>query len=113
MDRHLRKIVDLEQDPIGFSLDRVAAVTAFSDHFALVGAIETEAAHIPPPILKPWIAAGPQTGHLRLAPYLRRNADRDLLRTDNAESVAAHLTLGVRAPDGRHECRAEGRRSTG
>src|ERR1043165_1197803 len=29
MDRHLRKIVDLEQDLIDFSLDRVAAVTTF------------------------------------------------------------------------------------
>ncbi|MGV9385554.1 TetR/AcrR family transcriptional regulator [Nonomuraea sp. NPDC003707] len=88
MDRHLHKIVDLERDLIDFSLDRVAAVTAFPDHFALVRAIEAEAAHIPPPILQAWIAAGPQTGHLRLAPYLRQIAERGLLRLDDA-----HLTL--------------------
>ncbi|MGW2214692.1 TetR/AcrR family transcriptional regulator [Nonomuraea sp. NPDC001684] len=93
MDRHLRKIVDLEQDLIDFSLDRVAAVTSFPDHFALVRAIEAEAAHIPPPILKSWIAAGPQTAHLRLAPYLRRIADRGLLDIHDADSAAAHLTL--------------------
>ncbi|MBP2702602.1 hypothetical protein JOL79_02145 [Microbispora sp. RL4-1S] len=29
--------------------------------------------------------------HLRLPPYLRRIADRDLLKIDNAESAAAHL----------------------
>ncbi|WP_309112840.1 TetR/AcrR family transcriptional regulator C-terminal domain-containing protein [Saccharothrix sp.] len=93
MDRHLHKIADLEQDLIDFSLDRVAAVTAFPDHFALVRAIEAEAAHIPPPVLKAWVDAGPQTAHLRLAPYLRRIADRGLLDIDDAERAAAHLTL--------------------
>jgi AcrR family transcriptional regulator len=93
MDRHLRKIVDLEQDLIDFSLERVAAITAFPDHFALVRTIEAEAAHIPPPTLKAWIDAGPQTAHLRLAPYLRRIAERDLLEIEDADRAAAHLTL--------------------
>jgi hypothetical protein len=56
-------------------------------------AIAAVAAHIPPPILKAWIAAGPQTGHLRLAPYLRQIAERGLLRIDDADLAAAHLTL--------------------
>ncbi|WP_067139236.1 TetR/AcrR family transcriptional regulator [Microtetraspora malaysiensis] len=93
MDRHLHKIVDLEEDLIAFSLDRVAAVTAFPDHFALVRTIEAEAAHIPPAILRAWIDAGPQTGHLRLAPYLRRIAGQGLLEIDDADRAAAHLTL--------------------
>ncbi|MFG6202358.1 TetR/AcrR family transcriptional regulator C-terminal domain-containing protein [Nonomuraea sp. JJY05] len=93
MDRHLHKIVDLERDLIVFSLDRVAAVTAFPDHFALVRAIEAEVGHIPRPILEAWVAAGPQTGHLRLAPYLRRIAERGLLQIDDADVAAAHLTL--------------------
>ncbi|GLH96557.1 TetR/AcrR family transcriptional regulator [Phytohabitans aurantiacus] len=93
MDRHLRKIVDLEQDLIDFSLDRVAAVTAFPDHFALVRALEAEATHIPRPMLRAWIDAGPQTAHLRLAPYLRKIADRGLLRLDDADRAARHLTL--------------------
>lgn len=93
MDRHLRKIVDLEQDLVDFSLDRIAAITAFPDHFALVRTIEAEAARIPPDILKAWVDAGPQTGHLRLAPYLLRIADRGLLTPDDADRAAAHLTL--------------------
>nr|WP_042191358.1 TetR/AcrR family transcriptional regulator [Kibdelosporangium sp. MJ126-NF4]CEL20026.1 Transcriptional regulator, TetR family [Kibdelosporangium sp. MJ126-NF4]CTQ97249.1 Transcriptional regulator, TetR family [Kibdelosporangium sp. MJ126-NF4] len=93
MDRHLRKIVDLEQDLIDFSMDRIAAVAAFPDHFALVRTIEAEVLRIPPQILKAWIDAGPQTAHLRLAPYLRRIADRGLLEIDDAERAAAHLTL--------------------
>ncbi|MDX3660333.1 TetR/AcrR family transcriptional regulator [Streptomyces sp. ID05-26A] len=93
MDRHLRKIVDLEQDLIDFTLDRVAAMRTFPDHFALVRAIEAEASRIPPPILKAWIDAGPQTAHLRLSPYLSTLADRGLLVLDDAERAAAHLTL--------------------
>ncbi|MBP2326349.1 AcrR family transcriptional regulator [Kibdelosporangium banguiense] len=93
MDRHLRKIVDLEQDLIDFSMERIAAVTTFPDHFALVRTIEAEAGHIPPQILKAWIDAGPQTAHLRLAPYLRQIADRGLLEIDDAERAATHLTL--------------------
>jgi hypothetical protein len=93
MDRHLRKIVDLEQDLVDFSLDRIAAVTTFPDHFALVRTIEAEATRIPPDILKAWIDAGPQTGHLRLAPYLRRIAERGLLILDDADRAASHLTL--------------------
>ncbi|MEU0503068.1 TetR/AcrR family transcriptional regulator [Nocardia sp. NPDC005998] len=93
MDRHLRKIVDLEQDLIDFSLDRIAAVTEFPDHFALVRVIEAEANRIPLPILRAWIEVGPQTAHLRLAPYLRKIADRGLLRIDDANTAAAHLTL--------------------
>ena len=93
MDRHLRKIVGLEQDLIDFSMDRIAAVTTFPDHFALVRTIEAEAVRIPPQILKAWIDSGPQTAHLRLAPYLRQIADRGLLEIDDAERAAAHLTL--------------------
>ncbi|MFD4669237.1 TetR/AcrR family transcriptional regulator [Lentzea sp. NPDC058450] len=93
MDRHLRKIVDLEQDLVDFTLDRVAAMQVFPDHFALVRAIEAEASRIPPAILKAWIDAGPQTAHLRLAPYLRALADRGLLVLDDADRASAHLTL--------------------
>ncbi|RSM89783.1 TetR family transcriptional regulator [Kibdelosporangium aridum] len=93
MDRHLRKIVDLGQDLVDFTLDRVAAVADFPDHFALVRTIEAEAARIPPEILKAWTDVGPQTAHLRLAPYLRRIADSGLLDIDDADTAAAHLTL--------------------
>jgi len=93
MDRHLRKIVDLERDLVDFSLDRVAAMAEFPDHFALVRTIEAEAARIPAPMLKAWTDAGPQTAHLRLAPYLRQIADNGLLDFDDAERAAAHLTL--------------------
>ncbi|TDD88866.1 TetR/AcrR family transcriptional regulator [Actinomadura rubrisoli] len=93
MDRHLRKIVDLEEDLVAFSLDRVAAVTEFPDHFALVRALEAEVTRIPSATLEAWTAAGPPTAHLRLAPYLRDIADRGLLEIEDAERAANHLNL--------------------
>ncbi|MFC9234238.1 TetR/AcrR family transcriptional regulator [Streptomyces decoyicus] len=93
MERHLRKVVDVEQDLIDFTLDRIAAVTAFPDHFALVRTIEAEAGRIPPPILKAWVEEGPQSGHHRLAPYLRRIGEQGLLEIDDADRAASHLTL--------------------
>ena len=92
-DRHLRKIVDLRQDLIDFSLDRVAAVAAFPDHFALVRVIEAEILHMPESARRAWIDAGPPTGHRRLAPYLRPLADRGLLELPDVERAASHLAL--------------------
>ncbi|MFC6928903.1 TetR/AcrR family transcriptional regulator [Actinomadura yumaensis] len=93
MERHLRKIVDLRDDLIDFATERAAAVMDFPDHFALVRALEAEVTRIPPEMLKDWREAGPQSGHVRLAPYLRRIADRGLLRFDDAEEAANHFNL--------------------
>jgi AcrR family transcriptional regulator len=93
MERHLRKIVDIEEDLIAFSLDRVAAISAFPDHFALVRTIEAEVTRLPPDMLEAWKEAGPLSAHIRLAPYLRRIADRGILAIDDAEEAANQLTL--------------------
>lgn len=93
MEHHLRKVVDLRQDLIDFSLDRVAAVSIYPDHFALVRTIEAEAVHLPRDILHKWIAAGPQTAYLRLAPYLTSLAARGLLELRDPELAANYLTL--------------------
>ncbi|TDC73800.1 TetR/AcrR family transcriptional regulator [Streptomyces hainanensis] len=100
LEKHLRKVVDVRDDLTAFALDRVAAVGEFPDHFALVRAIEAEAPRMPGPVLAAWIEAGPQTGHLRLAPYLAAMADRGLLTLDDAagtespaERAADHFNL--------------------
>ncbi|RKN46698.1 TetR/AcrR family transcriptional regulator C-terminal domain-containing protein [Streptomyces hoynatensis] len=51
------------------------------------------APRIPGPVLTAWIEAGPQTAHLRLAPYLARMADRGLLLLDDPERAADHFNL--------------------
>ncbi|MFD5316191.1 TetR/AcrR family transcriptional regulator [Streptomyces sp. NPDC127098] len=95
LEKHLRKIVDVTEDLTAFALERVAAVWEFPDHFALVRTIEAEAARIPRPVLDAWIEAGPQTAHLRLAPYLAGMADRGLLSLGDAtaELAADHFNL--------------------
>ncbi|WP_199486413.1 TetR/AcrR family transcriptional regulator [Actinomadura logoneensis] len=91
MDVHLLKILDLEEDLLAFSRDRAAAIGEFPDHFALVRALEAEVTRIPRPVLDRWIAAGPQTAHQRLAPYLARIAERGLLVLDDPETAALHF----------------------
>ncbi|MFI0464805.1 TetR/AcrR family transcriptional regulator [Saccharopolyspora sp. 5N102] len=93
MELHLRKIVDLEEDLVAFCRDRVAAVAEFPDHFALVRTLEAEVTRIPPAVLEKWLAAGPQSAHERLAPYLRKIADNGLLEFDDAERAALHLNV--------------------
>lgn len=93
MERHLRKIVNLRDDLVAFATERAAAVTEFPDHFALVRTLEAEVTRIPPTLLDDWRKAGPLSGHLRLAPYLQRIADRGLLAFDDADSAANHFNL--------------------
>jgi AcrR family transcriptional regulator len=94
LERHLRKIVDVREDLIAFGLERVAAVTAFPDHFALVRTIEAEVTRIPSAVLEVWKEVGPLSSHKKLAPYLRRIADRGLLALDDdAERAANHFNL--------------------
>ncbi|WP_253772770.1 TetR/AcrR family transcriptional regulator [Goodfellowiella coeruleoviolacea] len=93
MDRHLRKIVDLEEDLIAFSVDRAAAVASAADHFALVRAIHAEAGRIPRPVLEAWQEAGPRGSNRHLAGYLRRIADQGLLAIDDEHEAANYLTL--------------------
>ncbi|MCP2335133.1 TetR/AcrR family transcriptional regulator [Actinomadura rupiterrae] len=98
MDLHLLKILDLEEDLLAFSRDRAATITGFPDHFALVRALEAEVTRIPRPVLDRWIAAGPQTAHERLAPYLARIAERGLLDLPDPVTAALHfnqLTVAV------------------
>jgi len=93
LERHLRKVVDVREDLIAFGLERVAAVTEFPDHFALVRTIEAEVTRIPPVVLDVWKEVGPLSSHKKLAPYLRRMADRGLLVLDDAERAANHFNL--------------------
>ncbi|GAQ55031.1 TetR/AcrR family transcriptional regulator [Streptomyces acidiscabies] len=93
LERHLRKIVDIREDLIAFGLERVAAVTEFPDHFALVRTIEAEASRIPTDVLEAWRDVGPLSAHKRLAPYLRRIAERGLLLLDDPERAANHFNL--------------------
>jgi AcrR family transcriptional regulator len=92
-DRHLRKILDLEEDLIAFGLEWATSPTAFAGHFALVRAIQAEASHIPPSVLRAWQEAGPLAFQRELAGHLRRIADRGLLSIPDEAQAANHFNL--------------------
>ncbi|MDH6124731.1 TetR/AcrR family transcriptional regulator [Kitasatospora sp. GP82] len=92
-DRHLRKIVDLEEDLIAFGIDRAKAVVSAKEHFALARTIRAEASHIPPDVLDAWAEAGPRKSQRDIAEHLARIADRGLLVIDDADEATNHFTL--------------------
>lgn len=92
-DRHLRKIIDLEDDLISFALEWASSPTAFADHFALVRTIQAEATRIPPAAIQAWQDAGPLAFQHELGRHLRQIADRGLLEIDDVESAANHFNL--------------------
>lgn len=51
---------DLERDLLALARSWISLGTDFRDHFALVGHIRAEAAHIPPDALNAWQEAGPR-----------------------------------------------------
>jgi AcrR family transcriptional regulator len=92
-ERHLRKILNLEEDLISFGMEWASSPTAFIDHFALVRTIQAEASHIPPAVLEAWQNAGPRAFQRELARYLRAIADRGLLAITDEHQAANHFNL--------------------
>ncbi len=92
-DRHLYKIVDLERDLVDFALARVASLTVFADHWALVRTIEAEATRIRPAVLEAWQEAGPRETHRELSRRLAQFAEQGLLEVADYDQAARHFNL--------------------
>jgi AcrR family transcriptional regulator len=92
-ERHLRKILDLEEDLIAFGVEWASSPTAFADHFALVRTIQAEASRIPPDVLEAWQNAGPRAFHAELSRYLAAIAERGLLVLPDVDEAANHFNL--------------------
>lgn len=95
IDRHLRKVTDLEADLVDLGRDLVAmgVEEPFADHFGLVRQINAEIEHIPPAAIEAWQATGPMRVLDVLASHLARLGERGLLRTDDPRRTATHLML--------------------
>lgn len=93
IDRHLGKIIDLEADLIEFGRAWVAPVPDHADHFDLVRQINAEAGHIPQAAIDAWQETGPLRVRRELASRLQQCADRGLLRVENPERAALHLSI--------------------
>ncbi|MGK5532765.1 TetR/AcrR family transcriptional regulator [Streptomyces sp. URMC 129] len=92
IDRHLRKVTDLEPDLVAFGLDWAAQSTAgHAAHFALTRQINAERGHIPRPAIDAWQELGPLRVRRALAARLRALTDRGLLRDGDPDLAAVHL----------------------
>ncbi|GAA5069846.1 AcrR family transcriptional regulator [Thermocatellispora tengchongensis] len=94
IERHLRKVTDLEADLMEFGLAWAMPMAADHDaHFALVRQINADAGHIPQEAIDAWQETGPLRVRRALAAHLSRLTERGLLRTDDPERAALHLFL--------------------
>ncbi|MEU8804456.1 TetR/AcrR family transcriptional regulator [Spirillospora sp. NPDC048819] len=100
IDRHLRKVTDLESDLIEFGRAVVTpSATGHAEHFALVRQINAEAGHIPPEAIDAWQEAGPRRVRHALAGYLRQWTEHGLLHADDPDRAAIHLMLLISVID--------------
>jgi AcrR family transcriptional regulator len=96
VDRHLRKVVDLETDLIDFGRDWARPMSAgHADHFALVRQINAELGHIPQAAIDAWQETGPLRVRRVLAGRLERLMERGLLRPADPDRTALHLMMLV------------------
>lgn len=93
-DRHLRKVLNLEQDLFDFGVDRAKAILSAPEEHALIArTIKAEVTHLPDGVLDAWLDAGPLRSQRDIATHFRTLSERGLLATDNADKAAEHFTL--------------------
>jgi AcrR family transcriptional regulator len=92
IDRHLRKVTDLEADLIEFGHDWATRRFDHAEHFALVRQINAETEHIPPEAIEAWQQAGPLRVRAELARHLAKLAEQGLLGITDSDRAALHLT---------------------
>lgn len=97
IQRHLRKVTDVEADLIEFGREWLTPMPELAAHFAMVRQIRAEAEHIPPEAMETWQETGPRRVRRELAGHLRAMAERGLLRIDDPERAALHLMLLISA----------------
>lgn len=98
IDRHLRKIVDLQTDLVEFGLEWAAPATGeHAEHFALTRQINAETNHIPHSAIQAWLEAGPLKVRRALAERLHHFMQRGLLRNSDPDRTALHLMVLVSA----------------
>ncbi|MEP3557658.1 TetR/AcrR family transcriptional regulator [Roseibium sp.] len=88
IERHIGKIVDLEEDLRALGTAFATTQARFPEHFALVRHIYAEAGHLPAEVLADWAAAGPRAVHRALTGALEDLQKRGLLKFDDSTRAA-------------------------
>jgi AcrR family transcriptional regulator len=93
IDRHLRKVTDLEADLVDFGLAWRAPMPDYAEHSALVRQVNAEAGHIPQEAIQAWQETGPLAVRRALADRLGAFAADGLLEVDDPLRAALHFSL--------------------
>ncbi|MQY06393.1 TetR/AcrR family transcriptional regulator [Actinomadura macrotermitis] len=94
VDRHLRKVTDLEADLVAFGRDWVTAgQTEHAAHSALVRQVNAESGHVPQAAIEAWQEAGPLRVRGALAARLEELARQGLLKAGDPRRAALHLMI--------------------
>lgn len=91
VQRHLGKIVNIEDDLIDFGRVWVSPAPEHAPHFALVRQIHADASHIPETTLRAWQEVGPLRVRNEISEHLRRIAQAGHLSIADADLAAVHL----------------------
>lgn len=93
IDRHLRKVTDLEADLVDFGLAWRAPIPDYAEHSALVRQVNAEAGHIPQEAIQAWQETGPLAVRRALADRFAAFAADGLLEVDDPLRAALHFSL--------------------
>ena len=91
VQRHLGKIVNIEDDLIEFARAWAKPDPQYANHFALVRQIHADANHIPEATLRAWQDAGPLRVRKEIADHLARIANAGHLSVGDPDLAAVHL----------------------
>lgn len=97
IEQHLTRVEDLEEALVAFGRAWATPHVEYADHYALVRQINAEIGHIPQATIDTWQRTGPQRVQRELAYHMRKLADRGLLRVEDADRSALHLSVLVSA----------------
>ncbi|KAA0023463.1 TetR/AcrR family transcriptional regulator [Antrihabitans cavernicola] len=95
IDRHLRKVVDLEADLVEFGRAWATPDPDAAVHFALVRQINADSGHLPKDAIDGWQETGPMRVRRYLADRIAELIERGLLSGDDPFRMALHLSLLV------------------
>ncbi|MBG6064619.1 TetR/AcrR family transcriptional regulator [Micromonospora ureilytica] len=97
IDRHLRKVTDLEADLVDFGRAWVTPMPTHADHFRLVQRLGAESGSAVETATSTWRQAGPVRVRAELSARLGELASQRVLIVDDPDRAALHLMLLVSA----------------
>jgi AcrR family transcriptional regulator len=102
VDRHLRRITDLEADLVEFGIAWRTPMPDYAEHAALVRQVNAEAGHIPEEAVDAWQQTGLLAGRRALADRFNTLADEGLLDFEDPMRAALHFSLLISGANPSH-----------